>query len=406
MITDYFMLPWKEMQRRKLRSLLTLFGIVVGIAAVIALIMIGQGLQQAIMGQIAAMGSDKLIISAKGNALNAGLSIDAIKITNKDLMTIKHVSGVKQAAGFIYSTAKIEFNDKVRYNFVYGFPTRAEENVLINSGQNYKLLTGGNLEKGDKYKAVAGYEYTNPDLFGKELVVGNKIKIQGQEFKTIGMWQKTGSPPDDSAVIIPLDTYQELFKKDDELGLIIVQINPGEDLALMEERIRKELRKQRHLDEGKEDFTIQSPEQLAAAFGTILTVVQVVLIGIAAISLFVGGIGIMNTMFTAVLQRTKEVGLFKAVGATNGQILLLFLIESGLYGIIGGVIGVIVGVGVAKIAEEVIAYFIGAAFFVLHLNFLLLFGAVLFSFIVGCVSGIAPARRAAKLNPIESLRYE
>ncbi len=406
MIKDYFMLPWKEMQRRKLRSLLTLFGIVVGIAAVIALIMIGQGLQQAIMGQIAAMGSDKLIISAKGNVLNAGLSIDAIKITNKDLTTIKRVLGVKEAAGFIYSTAKIEFNDNVRYNFVYGFPTRAEENALINSGQNYKLLTGRNLEKGDKYKAVVGNEYINPDLFEKEVGVGNKMLIQGKEFKTVGMWQKTGSPPDDLAVIIPLDTYQELFKKDDELGLIIVQINPSEDLGLMEERISKELRKQRSLDEGKEDFSIQSPEQLAAAFGTILTVVQVVLIGIAAISLFVGGIGIMNTMFTAVLQRTKEIGLFKAVGATNEQILGLFLIESGLYGIIGGVIGIIVGLGVAKIAEGVIGYFIGPAFFVLKLNGWLLLGAVLFSFMVGCVSGIAPARRASKLNPIESLRYE
>ena len=406
MITDYFMLPWKEMQRRKLRSLLTLFGIVVGIAAVIALIMIGQGLQQAIMGQIAAMGSDKLIISAKGNALNAGLSIDAVKITDKDLTTIKRVMGVKEAAGFIYSTAKIEFNDNARYNFVYGFPTREEENALINSGQNYKLLTGRNLEKGDKYKAVAGYEYINPDLFEKEVVVGNKMMIQGKEFKTIGMWQKTGSPPDDSAVIIPLDTYQELFKKGDELGLIILQINPGEDLELMEERISKELRKQRHLDDGKEDFSIQSPEQLAAAFGTILTVVQVVLIGIAAISLFVGGIGIMNTMFTAVLQRTKEIGLFKAVGATNEQILFLFLIESGLYGLIGGIVGVAVGLVVAKIAEGVIGYFIGPAFFVLKLNVWLLLGAILFSFIVGCVSGIAPARRASKLNPIESLRYE
>jgi len=207
-------------------------------------------------------------------------------------------------------------------------------------------------------------------------------------------------------VIIPLDTYQELFKKDDELGLIILQINPGEDLGLMEERISKELRKQRHLDEGKEDFTIQSPEQLAAAFGTILTVVQVVLIGIAAISLFVGGVGIMNTMFTAVLQRTKEIGLFKAVGATNEQILFLFLIESGLYGFIGGMVGVVVGLGVAKIAEAVIGFFIGSAFFVLEINIWLLAGAIMFSFVVGCVSGIAPARRASKLNPIESLRYE
>ncbi len=405
MIKDYFLIPWKEMHNRKLRSLLTLFGIIIGIASVVSLINLGQGLQQAITGQVSALGNDKLIITAKGNPLTAGLSIDAIKITTHDMDVIRKVSGVKQAAGFLYSSSKIEFNNEARYFFVDGFPTNKEENTLINSAQSYKIAQGRNIASGDRYKVVLGSEYTNPDLFGKDISLGNKILIKEHEFKIIGFWQKTGSPQDDKSAIIPIDTYQELFQKNNELGLIFVQINPGEDLNLMDAKIKKELRKSRHLKEDKEDFSIQTPQQLVSTFDTVLNIVQVVLIGIAAISLFVGGIGIMNTMFTAVLQRTKEIGLFKAIGATNRQILTLFLIESGLYGLIGGILGVLIGMLFAKIIEYIFSQFIGSLL-VIQFQWTQLLAIIFFSFIIGCISGFTPARKASKLNAIDSLRYE
>ena len=156
---------------------------------------------------------------------------------------------------------------------------------------------------------------------------------------------------------------------------------------------------------GKEDLEIKTPQQLASSFTTILDIVNIVLIGIAGISLLVGGIGIMNTMYTAVLQRTKEIGVMKALGARNKHILLLFLIESGLYGLGGGIIGALLGIGFAKVVEALFVQFIGPLL-VVEINYGLVSGVLLFSFIIGCLSGIAPAWRASKLNPVESLRYE
>ena len=197
-----------------------------------------------------------------------------------------------------------------------------------------------------------------------------------------------------------------MFSTGKNYGFIIAQVQSGEEPTIVAEEMKKELRKKHDLDAGEEDFSIETPENLMATFSTILDIVQIVLIGITAISLLVGGIGIMNTMYTSVLQRTKEIGLMKAVGARNSQILFLFLIESGLYGLVGGLLGVVAGVSLAKIAEKVLQQFLGPAFMAIEINWFLVLGALLFSFLIGILSGIAPARRASKLNPVDSLRYE
>ena len=406
MIKDYLLFSWKEMKRRKLRSWLTLLGIIIGIAAVVALITLGQGLQNAIAQQFNALGNDKLFIAAKGSSLTAGLSIDAVKITMKDLDIIRRIPSIKRATGLIYTTVRIEFNDNVRYFFLTGMPTEKEERVLVGEAQNYKILKGRPLEHGDTFKAVVGYEYTKEGLFGRTVEVGDRILIHDKEFTVVGIWDRTGSPPDDQGVMIPLETYADLLNTDDELGILIAQVEAGEDTGTVGEEVEKELRKYRRLEEGKEDFSVETPQQLAATFSTVLDIVQIVLVGIAAISLFVGGIGIMNTMYTAVLQRTRDIGVMKAVGAKNSQILVLFLLESGLYGLGGGIIGVLVGSAFAKIVEAAFAVIIGPAFLSISLDPLFMSATLLFSFVVGCLSGIAPARRASTLNPVESLRYE
>jgi len=406
MIQDYFKIPWKEIKRRKLRSWLTLIGIIIGISAIVALISLGQGLQNAVEKQFSNLGNDKIFISAKGSALTMGLSIDAIKITSKDLDVIRGVSGIKKATGYIYNSPKLEYNDRVRYFYVSGIPTEPDELSLMEEAQNTDIIKGRGLQPGDKYKAVLGYDYQQPELFEKEIDVGSKILIDNKEFKVVGFYSKIGSPIDDKLVYIPLETYQEIFNKPDELGMLIVQVQSGESINLVADRLNKELRKSRNLEEGKEDLSIQTPEQLSSSFSTILDMVQIVLIGIAAISLLVGGIGIMNTMFTSVLERTKEIGILKAIGAKNSHILYLFLVESGLYGLGGGIIGVTLGMGMAKLAEVAVGQFLGSAFLDVQVNWWLIFGTLFFSFLIGCLSGISPARRASKLSPVDSLRYE
>lgn len=406
MIKDYFVIPWKEMKRRKLRSWLTLIGIIIGIAAVVSLITLGQGLENAISDQFAALGNDKLFISAKGNPLVPGLTTDAVVITDKDLEVIRQTQGVEKAAGTIFLTARIEFNDNVRYFFIGGMPETPEERALLGEAQSYKVMSGRSLEKGDKFKALLGYSYTKKTLFGKEIELGDKILIQGVEFKVVGFLEKIGSPPDDQSIQIPLDTFSEVFDTDDELGFLVAQTQPGEDIDKVAADIEEELRDFRGLEEGKEDFNVETPEQLASTFSTILDIVNIVLVGIAAISLLVGGVGIMNTMYTSVLQRTKEIGVLKALGARNSHIMYLFLVESGLYGLGGGIIGLTIGFSFAKLVEYLFVVFVGPAFLSIKVNLFLLIGTLIFSFLVGVLSGIAPARRASRLNPVDSLRYE
>ena len=177
-------------------------------------------------------------------------------------------------------------------------------------------------------------------------------------------------------------------------------------LEVIVEDVKKDMREAHDVNEGEEDFSIQTPEQFMESFAVILDIVQIVLIGIAAIALLVGGIGIMNTMYTAVLQRTREIGIMKAIGARNSHIMYLFLVESGLYGFFGGLIGVTLGIGFAKIVELIFVQVVGPAFLVIEIDWILVIGTLIFSFLIGILSGIAPAKRASKLNPVDSLRYE
>ena len=405
MFKDYLKLATNAVIRRRKRSILTLLGIIIGIAAVVSLITLGQGLKNSIAGQFNALGSDKLIISPKGNSLSLGLSTDAVKITTKDLDIIRRVSGIKRAGGWIYTSAKVESNDQVRYFSVSGYPTKKEEIELLFEASNYKILKGRLIEPGDTNKAVVGYAYTDPNLFGKPLDLGDKITIQGKQFKIVGFWDKTGSPPDDQGIIITYSTYEELFNKRDELGIIIAQTQAGENTDQIAADLEKELRKNRNVKPGKEDFTIQTPKQLGAAFGTVINIVEVVLIGIAAISLIVGGVGITNTMYTSVLERTKEIGLLKAIGAKRRDIITIFILEAGIFGLVGGLIGVLIGSGFALAVGAIFKVAIGPLL-TIQLDPKLILGALLFAFILGCLAGITPARKASKLNPIEALRYD
>jgi len=406
MLKDYFKISAREILRRKLRSWLTLIGVFIGIAAIVSLITLGQGLENSINEQFEALGKDKFFVTPKGQGLASGIASETIKITDRDLRVVQGVQGIERATGMIFSTTAVEFNDNLRYVFVSGMSTDPLDRELIGESQSFEIVIGRGLESGDKNKAVLGNDYTDETWMGKAVDVGDKILVNGQEFKVIGFWNKIGSPPDDRQVMLPIDTYAELFDAEDEFGMIVGQTQAGEDPLEVVEEVEKELRQSRGLDEGEEDFEIQTPEQFMESFQIVLDIIQIVLIGIAAISLLVGGIGIMNTMYTSVLQRTKEIGVMKALGARNKHIMYLFLIESGLYGLGGGILGAIIGIGFAKTTELLMAVFVGPAFLSINIDWLLILATLIFSFVVGCLSGIAPARKASKLDPVDSLRYE
>jgi putative ABC transport system permease protein len=398
---DYLFLAFNNLKRRKVRSWLTMIGIFIGIAAVVALISLGQGLQASIEQQFAALGTDKITITPKGAF--GGLP-SSNPLTESDLKVVENVPGVDIATAYLLESLKVDYKSQSKITVIYGIDP---DNYPKLFSQTYTIESGRDFKAGDKTKVVLGYNAANKD-FDKNISVGNKITVGGETFEVIGVLKKIGSPTDDSAVIMPIDSLRDLTGDKNELSGIFARVKTGEDVSQTASDIEKALKKERghKLSEKSQTFDVQTSEQLLNTFGDILGAVQAVLVGIAAISLLVGGIGIMNTMYTAVLERTKEIGTMKAVGAKNSDILFIFLFESGLLGLVGGAIGIGIGIGLGKIAELIAASALGTNLFQAVFPWYLILGALGFSFLVGAVSGVFPALQAAKLKPADALRYE
>ena len=407
MIKDYFLFVARNFARRKLRGMLTMLGILIGIAAVVALISVSQGLENAIKQQFQALGTDKIIISP-GSAMGvmgAGFATTA-KLTEDDLDTIRKVSGVDMAAGMVYASARVKFKDEMKYTFAIGLPLDDESKKLFEEFASFKAEEGDLIEEDSKNEVDIGWIISYEGLFKENVSLKDKILIEDQEFKVIGIIKKIGNRQDDTQVYLPLEVARDLFNRPDEFDMIVVKAKPGYDMDKIVNEIKKDLRRSRNEEEGEETFQIQTFEQLLEQVGVVLNIVRVVLIAIAAISLLVGGIGIMNTMYTGVVERTREIGIMKAIGAKNSNILMIFLIESGMYGLVGGAAGICLGFGLSKATEIIATQALGTLLIKASFSWWLILGALAFSFIIGCISGVAPARQASQLRPVDALRYE
>ncbi|MBW3016737.1 ABC transporter permease [Candidatus Woesearchaeota archaeon] len=400
MIQDYFKIAFKSLKERRMRSWLTMIGIFIGIAAVVSLVSLGQGLQKTIDEQFELLGTDLILISPGGGFFGIGGATG--ELTDDDVHVVESVKGVELAGGMVSKLIRVEFKDEGKYVFVSGFNEEIED--LFESMSGLGVAEGRAFKASDRYKAQVGYLMGTGDIYEKPVKLRDTITIEGQDFSVIGIYSKIGNPQDDSNIYLPLETAKEVLKADDYM-IIMARVHKGFDAQDVADAIEKKLRKSRNVEEGEEDFTIATSENLIETYDTVLNVVQAVVIGLASISLFVGGIGIMNTMYTAVLQRTNEIGVMKAIGAKNKDILQLFLIESGMLGLAGGGVGVIFGIAISQAvalgARAVQWEIIEASF-----PWYLIVGALAFSFVVGTVSGVLPAMQASKLKPVDALRYE
>lgn len=402
MIGDYFSISFKSISRRRLRSWLTVLGIIIGIAAVVSLISIGQGMQTAINEQFKKVGYNRIIVSPGGRFFGPGdtaeLSVE--RLTDNDVKLISNVKGIEYAVGVLSKNAKVEFRNEVQYVNVMGFPTDSEGARIVEDIGFFDIEQGRQLKSTDKYRAVLGSIIAR-DYFDKEVVVGNKIDIKDKKFEVIGIQKKSGTGIHDVILRVPLEVARDLFNEPNEISTIFATVKETYDATAVAEDVKKVLRKDRGQKEGEETFSVQTAEQTIAQLNTILGVVQAVLVGIAAISLLVGGIGIMNTMYTGVLERTMEIGIMKSIGARNSHILLIFLIEAGIFGLVGGSVGIAIGIGLSKVAE------FAASLYDIPLKITISFGlisfALFFSFLIGSLAGILPARQASKLTPVEAL---
>ncbi|MBN2251787.1 MAG: ABC transporter permease [Candidatus Altiarchaeota archaeon] len=404
MFEDYFRLAVGSIRSKGVRSWLTMAGIFIGIAAIVSLISLGEGLQNAVNEQFEMLGYDTIYVYP-GGEMSFGLG-GGSKITGRELDIIKRVSGVDLAMGVNTRVAKLKYRDETTYNYVIGFPTDETQDIFLD-GTGITIVRGQKRFKpGDTYKVAVGYEYWIGNAFDQPVELGDKIYINDKKFEIVGFVSRIGNPSDDGQIYIPYDTFKEVFEVGDEYMAVMAKTKPGTEPSKVAEDIKKKLRRDRGLEEGEEDFSVITLEQMLDAASIVLDAVQAVLVGIAAISLFVGGVGIMNTMYTSVLERTREIGVMKSIGARNKDILNLFLVESGIIGMVGGIIGVILGVAAAKLVEIAAEQYLGTTILQADISLWLVSGALAFSFILGSVFGVLPAWQASKLSPVDALRYE
>lgn len=389
--------------KRKLRSGLTVISILIGIAAIFALLSFGIGIRNYVNTLADESGRNKLFIQAKG--IGAPGTDENFFLTKNDVDFVSKIKGVGEITGMYFQGGEIEFDDAKKYYFVSGFDT--DKIDFIEESFANEIIKGRQLKESDLGKAVLGYNYQFDDkIFKRGIKLGDKIKINGDIYEVIGFFGEVGNPSDDSNVYITAEAFELLYPdKKDKYGFVMASSQNGVSPSELAEMVEERLRKFKDQDEGKEDFFVQTFEDALATFTTVINVINGVLILIAFVSMLVAFVNIMNTMYTAIMERTKEIGVMKAVGAKNSDILLIFVFESGFLGLAGGIAGVVVGYIVASIGGAAAAAN-GFALLKPEFPFILIIGCLLFAFLVGAAAGYFPARRASRLKPVDALRYE
>lgn len=392
------------LRANKLRSILTMLGIIIGVGAVIAMISIGMGVRDKVQNSIASLGSNLIIItpgatSPSGVRLAAGSNTT---ITNKDSQAIaREVLGVNLVAPSVSKQYQIVYGNKNWTTTVQGTtPEYADvRNYELGNGS---FFTNQDVDTRARFAVIGNTVSEN--LFGEISPIGQMIRINKAPFKVIGVLkskgQSAGGMDQDDMVLVPLTTAQERLLGITYLHTISVQAVDGDVINQVQEDITTLLRTRHKLTADKpDDFTVRNLAAVMATAEETTGTITLLLGNIAAISLLVGGIGIMNIMLVSVTERTREIGIRKALGATYHNILLQFLIEAIVIGVTGGVIGIALGVGAAYAISAIAGWNTVISFTAIVIAFA-------FSILIGLFFGIYPARKAALLDPIDALRYE
>lgn len=404
MIKDYFLLAFRNLRHRGLRSWLTILGVFIGIAAVVSLISMGQGLEAAISGQFGALSVDTLTIQNKGAGFGPPGSTVVEKLNDHDLEIIESISGIELVIPRLVRVGSLEYNMVSGFGFASDIPEEKERREFIYNNFGLEAEEGRLLKSGDIGKVMLGNSFIDTDDFEKDFRVGKTVKLNGKIFEIAGILKQSSTFQLNGVIFMGTDDLRNLLEIEDEFDLIVAKVKDKDDIEVIAEEIERKLLRDRNEKEGEETFTVETPLQALGAVNTILNIINLIVIGIAAISLFVGGIGIANTTYTSVVERTKEVGIMKSIGAKNKDILYIFLIEAGLLGLVGGILGALVGLAGSLAISNISNQALGADLFVVSISYPLLAGAIGFSLFVGIVSGIIPAIQASKLNIVDALR--
>src|SRR5258706_929356 len=388
-------LAWKSLIVNKLRSILTTLGIIIGVFAIILLVSLGAGLQSYITDQVSSLGSNLLFVipGAAGGARTPGGSV-ANKLLLSDAKTLTfRLKSVASVAPIVQKTATLKSGNKLDKGVTVAGTTYNYSDIV-----NIKVVKDSpiSLSQQNSNAKVAIIGQTVVDkLFPADNEIGKKILIGSSRFTVIGVAQKRGSVfglDEDNAVIIPITVAQQQFSITN-INAIYISAKRSDLVPFVKQQATNVLLKRLSSD----DFNVQTQESALSTVTNITNVLSIALGGIASIALLVGGIGVANIMLVSVTERTREIGLRKALGARRSDILRQFLLEAVILSLAGGIMGILLGVGVSLIV---------AKFFVSEVTPWSIFLAFSFSLAIGIIFGMAPAIKASKLSPIEALRYE
>lgn len=402
MIWNTLVLAVKQMQRNAMRSFLTVLGVVIGISAVITMVSLGNGATQAVSDQIASLGSNLLIVmpGQRPGAGRAGASAPSFKLSDADAIR-SQIVGLKAVA-----------------------PTASDSVTVVSAGKNWTTSITGTTddyftagswhlssgraftdaeERAGKAVCVVG-ETVRKKLFGTQDPVGSEIRVKNFSCEIVGLLVSKGQASmgrdQDDAVVMPLHTLQRRLSGTQDVGDVMVSVSEGRSTETVQKQIEALLRERRHITgDEQDDFNVLDTKEIAEAMSGTTRVLTALLGAVAAVSLLVGGIGIMNVMMVSVTERTREIGTRLAIGARESEVLLQFLVEAVTLSSVGGIVGLLL----ATIASTLLAQVMQVPFvFNPQINVT----AFVFSGAIGIIFGYLPAKRAARLDPIEALRHE
>jgi len=402
LIGEYFHLALRNLRSRSLRSWLTIFGIVIGVFLIISLISLSEGLQDTIMTQLRMMGGDLIFVMPGGDFGDIMTAmIGGVELSDTDIRAIERTRGVEQVVILPYATEVVRHEGVAKMILLAGIDWNKATKVM-KEDMGYQT-TEGNFPRAGRRETVIG-DLVPKDIF-PGIKVGDEITVKGRKFQVSGILMSVGSKQDDSMIILDLNDFRAVTGKREGSPMAIVKPNLDFNIDDVVKNITASLEEsgRRRTGDDAPMFSVITSETVSDMVGNIMGVLQVVIIAFASIALIVGGIGIMNTMYTSVRERTREIGIMKAVGAKNSAVLTIFLFESAIIGLIGGIGGTLLGIILAKVIE---IYGNVHPMFYISASItpgLIIFGLT-FSLLVGCLSGFFPARRAAQLKPVDALR--
>lgn len=396
---------WISIKSNKLRSFLTILGIIIGVAAVVVMVAVGETVRNEINKELESFGGNKLII-APGAAKKSGVSGgNRLSLTYQDTKALKEVKNVKNVAATVTVPSTIIYNGYNWNSKVLGITQEyfAIENIELERGS---FFSDSEFENALNF-AIIGYSIVENLYVGNEDPIGTTIRIRNVPFTVIGVTKEKGAGAggmdSDDVVYIPLFSAKRKLtsnKVPDMVHLIYLTADTEENLPFVERRLENLLIERHSIADNMEnDFQILNLKEVADKVSSIGVILSILLAAIASISLFVGSIGIMNMMLVSVTERTREIGIRKAIGAEEFDILIQFLFESILISIIGSLIGMTIGIILSQIGGAIAQKNV-------PISFVTVIVSIIIAFIVGVASGIVPARKATKLDPIEALRYQ